>query len=79
MLSLTTFTQFFVKPSVTSNASPLQQLRSGITATDVICNQGFHLMIRNQNGYPACVSEETLSKLIERGWGVIPLHGLPVR
>jgi hypothetical protein len=56
---------------------PLKQLESGSDASQVACNQGFQLMLRNENWHPACVSQEMASKLIERNWGVILLRALP--
>ncbi|MDE1873434.1 MAG: hypothetical protein KGH99_08170, partial [Thaumarchaeota archaeon] len=57
--------------------SPLKQFKSGITAKDVKCNDGFQLMIKNENGEPTCVKPESVNKLVNRGWGM-PLHGLPM-
>jgi hypothetical protein len=57
---------------------PLKQLESGNGASNVACTQGFQLMLRNENGYPACVSQEMASKLVERGWGAILLRALPL-
>lgn len=57
--------------------SPLEQFRSGIAARDVKCNNGLEFIQKNENGQPACVKPQTKDKLIERGWGIIPLGGLP--
>lgn len=68
-------TMSVIHPSL---STPLQQFKSGIPANEVQCMQGLQLMTRNENGHPACVTQETASKLIERGWGTIPLGGLPI-
>lgn len=49
--------------------SPLQQFQSGIDANDVKCVQGLQLVIKAEDGSPACVKQDTATKLIERGWG----------
>ncbi len=48
--------------------SPLQQFKSGIMAKDVVCKQGLQLIVKVENGSPACVNLDTSSILIERGW-----------
>ncbi|CUR52292.1 protein of unknown function [Nitrosotalea devaniterrae] len=57
--------------------SPLKQFKSGIAAKDVKCNEGLQFIMKNENGQPACVTSHTFDELITRGWGVIPLGGLP--
>lgn len=64
---------------ITTIPSPMKQLRLGISPSDIQCKKGFQLMVRNENGNPICVSQETESKLFARGWGIMPLRGLPVR
>ena len=64
---------FSVVSDSTSNSKiiplPLKQFKSGIAANDVKCGQGLQLVIKAEDGSPACVKSDTLSKLIERGWG----------
>jgi len=48
--------------------SPLKQIKSGIQAQDVKCNQGLQLLIKTEEGSPICVKPDTASKLIQRGW-----------
>jgi hypothetical protein len=48
--------------------SPLQQFKSGINAEDVKCSDGFTLVIKSEDGSPACVKHDTTNILIERGW-----------
>ncbi|MDE1766845.1 MAG: hypothetical protein KGI27_11330 [Thaumarchaeota archaeon] len=48
--------------------SPLKQFKSGIESKDVKCNSGYVLVVKAEDGSPACVKPETAQKLIERGW-----------
>lgn len=57
--------------------SPLKQFKSGVAAKDVKCKEGLQSIMKNENGQPACVTPHTFDKLINRGWGIIPLAGLP--
>ena len=57
--------------------SPLKQFKSGIAAKDVKCKEGLQFIIKNENGQPACVTPHTFDELITRGWGILPLAGLP--
>jgi hypothetical protein len=68
---------FTEKPSVTraqsSNASynipdPLKQFRSGVPAKSVECQQGLDLVIKAEDGTPACVTPDGAIKLAQRGW-----------
>ena len=49
--------------------SPLQQFKSGTSATSVKCNEGFTLVIKIENGSPACVTSKVAQALTARGWG----------
>jgi|GEM_PF-5893572 len=49
--------------------SPILQFKSGIAADDVICEQGFQLVIKAKDGSPACAKPHTSQKLVERKWG----------
>jgi len=49
--------------------SPRAQVRSGIAPTEVVCKEGFELLLKTTDGSPACVKESSVEKLIERGWG----------
>ncbi len=48
--------------------SPHQQMRSGISAENVVCKSGFDLIIKASNDSAACVFPSTVSALSERGW-----------
>jgi hypothetical protein len=47
--------------------SPLKQTRDGVSASNVKCDLGKKLMIKN-NGTPICVSPASASKLVAMGW-----------
>ena len=52
-------------------SSPLIQFKSGTSIDKIICLQYFTLVIRTEDGYPACVKPQTAQILAERGWGTI--------
>ena len=47
--------------------SPLKQILAGIPPQDIVCNKGLHLVL-TLSEKPACVKEQSISKLIGRGW-----------
>src|SRR5574337_1570388 len=49
-------------------SSPLEQLRFGIDSHNVVCKQDLHLVIKSEDGSPACVKSDTVQKLMEKGW-----------
>lgn len=51
-----------------SDSSPLKQFKEGTSATDVKCNKGMVLVIKAEDGSPACVNPNSANILIERGW-----------
>lgn len=53
-------------------ADPLNQYKSGMTAKNVTCTEGLQLVIKAEDGSPACVKPRSVNILIERGWGHIP-------
>jgi hypothetical protein len=55
---------------VTANSSlpPLEQVKSGTSPKDVQCKQGFTLIIKVDDGSPACVRPNVAQILIHRGW-----------
>lgn len=67
---------FFFQPQILNvyaqigptNLSPLQQVQSGISSQDVKCNEGLVLIIKTEDGSPACVKQSTADTLIARGW-----------
>jgi hypothetical protein len=48
--------------------SPLQQMKSGVKASDVICKAGLELIFKAIDGSAVCVTSSTASTLIQRGW-----------
>ncbi|MDE1814880.1 MAG: hypothetical protein KGI05_09505, partial [Thaumarchaeota archaeon] len=52
----------------------MEQFKSGIRAQDVKCGEDLVLMIKAENGFPACVMPQTAQKLVERGWGILANH-----
>ncbi len=52
----------FTKPT-----APLKQVQSGIQFNEIQCKQNL-VLIQKYEGSPACVTEPTKTKLIERGW-----------
>lgn len=50
------------------NLPPLHQFKSGVNSKDVKCNSGFQLVVKAEDGFPACVTPQTAQKLVERGW-----------
>ena len=50
---------------------PHQQGNAGIAASDVICAENLNLIFKSHDGSPACVSDDSISKLQERGWQTV--------
>ncbi|MDE1813832.1 MAG: hypothetical protein KGH87_00890 [Thaumarchaeota archaeon] len=55
-------------PTVTITLDPLKQFKSGIAAQDVTCKQNLQLVIKSEDGSPACVKLDAAYMLIKRGW-----------
>gem|GEM_PF-3364740 len=55
-------------PALYSPEPPLKQFKSGIAANDIECKQGLQLVIKAEDGSPACVKPDTANVLIKRGW-----------
>ncbi|MGB9002377.1 MAG: hypothetical protein WCC52_01035 [Nitrosotalea sp.] len=51
---------------------PLKQFKSGTPVNNVKCNDGLQLVIKDEDGSPACVKSDTVNILITRGWGHLP-------
>jgi hypothetical protein len=49
-------------------ASPLDQLKSGIAVEKIQCNDGLMLVIKAEDESPACVTPQTAQVLGHRGW-----------
>jgi len=53
---------------ITVIKSPLKQLQVGIEPKDVKCKVGFQLILDITHDRPACVENNSVAKLVERGW-----------
>ncbi|HWP52476.1 MAG TPA: hypothetical protein VNK07_00285 [Candidatus Binatia bacterium] len=51
--------------------APLKQFKSGIAPKDIVCKEGFELVIKSTNGHSACVKPQSAEKLIQRTWAAI--------
>ncbi len=62
--------KFFVKPDVVTSdyVSPLNQLKSGIAANDVLCRPDLQLLVENHEGLPICVKQNSVFKLLHQDW-----------
>ena len=58
-----------VGADIAKHPTPLKQFKSGVFATDIICNEGLNLL-QKHDGSPACVKPESSLKLVKRGWTV---------
>lgn len=60
--------------------SPLEQTRMGVEPSHVQCNGGLQLIIRSENGVPACVKPSTADVLSQRIMAIIvgPVSAAPV-
>jgi len=63
--------KFQIEPilQILEQISPRNQIALGVSPDSVICKKGLELIFKNSNGMPACVTSETVSKLVQRGWG----------
>ncbi|MFQ5496971.1 MAG: hypothetical protein ACE5DU_03695 [Nitrosopumilus sp.] len=51
-----------------SQTSPKAQMKNGVDSADVQCNHGLQLVMKNSDGSAACVTSNSVEKLIIRGW-----------
>lgn len=64
-----------IPPFPRNLVTPLKQLQMGIQAQNVNCDwSSFELILKSEDGSPACVSSQTAQILMERGWGHFPLR-----
>lgn len=55
--------------------SPFKQVEAGIKPLDIKCREGFLLVIKHEDGSPACITSLTAIMLGERGWSTnIQIH-----
>ncbi|RDJ31606.1 MAG: hypothetical protein DWQ18_06045 [Crenarchaeota archaeon] len=50
--------------------TPLDQFKSGISSKDIVCMDSLILLLKYDDS-PACVSLETSTRLVERGWTLV--------
>jgi len=50
---------------------PLKQFNEGISLEKIRCKQGFELVLKTSNNYPACVKESSVDILLQRGWATV--------
>ena len=55
-----------------NSISPLKQIKQGVLPQNVLCKNGFELLIKLTNQMPVCVTPSTATKLIEYNWGAYP-------
>ncbi len=48
--------------------SPLKQFKSGVSLSDIVCNEGLYLVVKLHDQYPMCLKAGTISKLALRGF-----------
>lgn len=74
----TTFPTYADNTVQTTNfVSPLEQFKTGTPVSNVKCNDDLQLVIKAEDGSPACVKPNATNILIERGWAKeIFSHGL---
>ncbi len=60
--------QNFVEPKPAIVPPPLEQVKWGAAPTNVTCRNDLELVIKAEDGTPACVSPENVAKLVKIGW-----------
>ncbi|HEX5458006.1 MAG TPA: plastocyanin/azurin family copper-binding protein [Candidatus Nitrosotalea sp.] len=48
--------------------SPLEQFKSGVNISNMVCKEGLYLAIKSKNQEPTCLKAGTISKLASRGF-----------
>ena len=56
----------------TSNypSSPLLQHHFGVSIDRIICHDGYQVVLKSTNSYPACVKQQSVERLIQIGWAL---------
>ncbi|MDE1765843.1 MAG: hypothetical protein KGI27_06155 [Thaumarchaeota archaeon] len=47
---------------------PIQQLTTGIEPMDVACKKGLNLVLKAEDGSPACIHESSMARMLRQGW-----------
>ena len=55
--------------SINAELPPLKQLKQG-HHVEVVCADGFQLVLKQSNGIPKCIKLSSVEKLIQRGWAI---------
>lgn len=58
--------------------SPLQQYEKGFDAQDIVCKQDLQLVIKSEDGSPACVKLSSINKLVSLHWALKPVNELTI-
>jgi len=58
-------------PPMQKMLSPLEQFKSGTPAKTIQCGEGLSLVIKIEDGSPACVSPTIAQVLVARAWGTM--------
>lgn len=67
-----------INPSMDLMFSPLKQFKAGTEAKDISCKEGYVLIIKSQDGFPACVTPDTANRLVTQGWNPSTINKLAV-
>ena len=51
-----------------ASVPPLKQFRDGIVMHNIDCRENFVLIVKSEDGSPACVKSDTAQTLVKRGW-----------
>ena len=66
--NFTTVPETTLTPAKTTMLDPLMQFKSGVTAKDVQCRLDFQLVLKAEDGSPACIEKISVDDLVKRGW-----------
>jgi hypothetical protein len=72
LLSTVLIASMFVMNAYGDIASPLRQMKAGIIAEEILCNDGLTRMVDSTKSKAICVKETTSNIFLERGWQVVP-------
>jgi hypothetical protein len=64
----TTTPETIPTPAKTTMLDPLMQFKSGVAAKDVQCGSDFQLVLKAEDGSPACIKKNNVDDLVKRGW-----------
>jgi len=48
---------------------PLRLYKAEVPVEEISCKQGMSLLIKATNDFPACIKQNSIEKLVTRGWG----------